>query len=223
MKAEERGGYNYWLGSNLLEYSSNAYDLVLFDNDNEPVKVPGYRIDGLTDRAIQYIDSHRNNPFFLFLSFLEPHIQNHTNSYPAPYNYEHRYISSWIPPDLLSLNGSTHQHLAGYYGMVKRLDEALGRLIEALMSLDIFENTIVLFASDHGDHFMTRNTTHKNSIHESSIRLPVVIHGELFNKGLTINNPVSLIDLAPTLLDACGITVPKHMMGKSIVSLVKGD
>ena len=48
---EQRGGYDYWLASNLLEYTSDAYDLVMYDNDGLPVKLPGYRVDGQTDAA----------------------------------------------------------------------------------------------------------------------------------------------------------------------------
>ena len=77
-----------------------------------------------------------------------------------------------MPPDLAALGGSAHQHLGGYYGMVKRLDEALGRLLDALKSLGLLENTIVLFTSDHGCHFKTRNGEYKRSCHESSIRVP---------------------------------------------------
>ena len=60
----QRGGYDYWLAANLLEFTSDAYDTVMYDNNNCPVKLPGYRVDALTDSAIQYIDSHQNSPFF---------------------------------------------------------------------------------------------------------------------------------------------------------------
>ena len=124
----ERGGYDQWLASNLLEFTSDAYDTVMYDNDNQPVKLPGYRVDALTDAAIRYVDKHQSDPFFLFISYLEPHHQNHLDDYPPPDGYREQYTGRWVPPDLAALGGSTHQHLGGYYGMVKRLDEALGRL-----------------------------------------------------------------------------------------------
>ena len=130
---EQRGGYQYWLASNILEFTSDAYDLVMYDGDEQARKLPGYRVDAQTDAAIRYIDSHQANPFFLFLSFLEPHHQNHRDDYPAPVGYAERYRGRWIPPDLAALGGSAHQHLAGYLGIIKRLDEALGRLIDALI------------------------------------------------------------------------------------------
>jgi len=217
---EQRGGYHYWLASNLLEFTSEAYDTVLYDNDNRPVRLPGYRVDALTDAAIRYIDAHKERPFYLFLSYLEPHFQNRTDDYPAPDGYEERYRGRWMPPDLAALGGSAHQHLAGYYGMVKRLDEALGRLLDALKSLRLSDNTIVLFTSDHGNHFKTRNSEYKRSCHESSIRIPAALTGPGFVGGGQVHHLVSLIDLPPTLLAAAGLPVPPNMEGRSILPLL---
>jgi len=220
--AHQQGGYAYWLGANVLEFTSQPYDTVVYDNKGHPVKLPGYRVDGLTDAAIRYIDAHQDHPFYLFLSFLEPHHQNQIDDYVAPDGYHERYVGKWIPPDLAALGGSTHQHIAGYYGLVKRLDEALGRLLDALKSLDLLDNTIVLFTSDHGCHFKTRNREYKRSCHESSIRVPTGLQGPGFNGGGQIRQLVSIVDLPPTLLDAAGLPVPGGMAGRSILPLVKG-
>ncbi|GIP31505.1 sulfatase-like hydrolase/transferase [Paenibacillus sp. J2TS4] len=220
---EQRGGYRYWLGSNILEFSSDAYDTVMYDNDNHPVKLPGYRVDAITDAAIRYIDRHQDEPFFLFLSYLEPHHQNHSDNYPAPTGYEERYTGKYIPPDLAALGGTAHAHLGGYYGMIKRLDEALGRLLDALKSLGLADDTIVLFTSDHGCHFKTRNGEYKRSCHDSSIRVPTAIHGSRFQSGGQLRSLVSLVDLPPTLLDAVGIPVPDDMQGRSILPLLRGE
>ena len=215
-----RGGYEYWLASNLLEFTSDAYDTVVFDNDNQPVKLPGYRVDGMTDAAIRYIDSHQADPFFLFLSYIEPHHQNHIDDYPPPDGYRGEYTGRWTPPDLAALGGSSQQHLGGYYGMVKRLDEALGRLMDALRSLDLLDNTIIMFTADHGCHFKTRNSEYKRSCHESSVRVPTAFQGPGFNGGGRLSELVSLVDLPPTLLDAAGLPVPATMEGRSILPLI---
>lgn len=103
--------------------------------------------------------------------------------------------------------------------MVKKLDEALGRLIDSLKSLNLLDNTIILFTSDHGNHFKTRNKAYKRSCHDSSIRVPAALQGPGFNSGGRITELVSLIDIPPTLLDAAGIEVPEHMQGRSILPL----
>ena len=218
-----RGGYQDWLGANLFEFVSDAYNCVLFDEDNHAVKLPGYRVDAVTDAVIRAIDEYKDSPFFLFTSYLEPHFQNSRDDYPAPDGYAELYNDPWFPPDLRALGGSSARHLPGYYGMVKRLDEALGRILDALKSLGLSENTIVLFTSDHGCHFKTRNDEYKRSCHDSSIRVPTTIAGPGFRGGGRIQELVSIVDLPPTLLDACSIPVPSQMVGRSILPLTRGE
>ena len=219
----ERGGYQYWLASNVIEFTSEAYRTVVYDGDNEPVRLPGYRVDALADAAIRYVDAHQDRPFYLFLSLLEPHHQNQTDTYPAPDGYAERYAGLWMPPDLAGLGGTASQHLAGYCGQIKRIDEAFGRLLDALKSLGLRENTVVVFASDHGNHFKTRNDEYKRSPHESSIRVPVVLLGPGFWGGGRVEQLISLLDLPPTLLEVAGLPVPDEMHGRSVLPLLNGE
>jgi len=228
-----RGGYDYWLGANAIELVSHPYRCVVYDEDDNEVVLPGYRVDALTDAMIRYIDRPHEKPFYLFFSLLEPHSQNHLGSYVAPDGYRERYAGRWTPPDLAGLaytnagelgNGEKAQHgLGDYWGMVKRIDEALGRLMDALKSKGMDRDTIVLFAADHGTHFGTRNRGAKCSPHEASVRVPVALWGEKFDGGGRIEEMVSVLDLAPTLLDACGIAVPEQMMGHSVLQLTRGE
>jgi arylsulfatase A-like enzyme len=107
--------------------------------------------------------------------------------------------------------------------MVKRLDEALGRLLDALKSLTLLDSTIVLYTSDHGCHFKTRNAEYKRSCHESSIRVPLAVQGPGFDGGGQVRELVSLLDLPPTLLEAAGLPVPEEMQGRSLVPLLRGE
>lgn len=222
---EYRRGYETWLGANTVELHTDAYYSTLYDNDGNEVFLPGYRADAYTDAAIRYVHQHRDDedPFFLFLSFLEPHFQNTRDDFPAPTGYEENYVDAWTPPDLKTLVGTAPRHLPGYYGMVKRLDEALGRLQDALRSMNLLEDTIIVFTTDHGCHFKTRNDEYKRSCHDASIRLPLAITGPGFRGGRRIEEPVSLIDLPPTLLDACGILVPESMQGRSMLPLIRQE
>jgi arylsulfatase A-like enzyme len=219
----ERGGYEYWLASNVLEFTSDAYHTTLYDNDGRAVQLPGYRVDAVTDAVIRYVDAHQSDPFFLFVYYIEPHHQNHIDDYPPPDGYRERYTGRWVPPDLAALGGSAHQHLGGYYGMVKRLDEALGRVTDALKSLGLSDDTILLYTSDHGNHFKTRNSEYKRSCHESAIRVPTALCGPGFDGGGQVRQLVSLVDLPPTLLDAAGLPVPETMQGRSILPLTRGE
>lgn len=220
---ERRTGYDYWLGSNILEFTSDDYRFETYDGNGSKVRLPGYRVDAQTDAAISYIDDHQEKPFFMFLSYLEPHFQNHRDDYPAPMGYEEKYQNTWMPPDLQSLGGSAARHLPGYYGTVKRIDEALGRLRDALFSLGMLENTVIVYTTDHGCHFKTRNGEYKRSCHDSSIRIPMAFSGPGFQSGGRLQEMISLVDIPPTLLDACGIQVPRSMQGRSILALTRGQ
>jgi arylsulfatase A-like enzyme len=105
--------------------------------------------------------------------------------------------------------------------MVKRLDEALGRMQDVLKSLKLDDNTIVCFTADHGSHFKTRNSEYKRSCHESCVHIPTAFWGPEFDAGGDRPEVVSLVDVPPTLLDAAGIDVPEAMQGRSIMPLIR--
>ncbi|BDZ42189.1 acetylglucosamine-6-sulfatase [Paraoerskovia sediminicola] len=214
---EERQGYDHWLASNLLEFTSDAYRTVVYDDDGTPVELPGYRADGITDAAIRFIAESSDEPFFLFVSLLEPHHQNETDNYPAPEVYEKAFKDAWVPPDLAALGGTAPQHLPGYYGQVKRLDECMGRLRDVLVSLEIDGDTIVTYTSDHGAHFKTRNDEYKRSCHDASIRVPLLMEGPGIAAGRRVESPVCTVDLAPTLLEASGLARPEGMRDRSLL------
>lgn len=220
---EKRGGYQYWLAADLVEFCSEEFNTVLFDNDGNPVTLPGYRVDATVDAGIRYIDEHKEEPFFLFLSLLEPHFQNTRDDYPAPPGYAEQFTGRWMPPDLATLGGTAHRQLGGYYGMVKRIDEAFGRMLDALKSLDLDDNTIVVYASDHGCHFKTRNGEYKRSGHDASARIPMAAIGPGFTGGGCRKDMMSLVNLSPTILDAAGIDVPEGIDGISYMPVLRKE
>jgi len=210
---EQRAGYDFWRAAGALEWTSHPYEGTLYDEDGEPVEFDGYRVDELTDHAESFIRQDRDDPFFCFLSFLEPHHQNDMDAYVAPDGYAHRYRDPWVPEDLQGRPGDWHEELPDYYGMCRRIDECYGRLQRALEAEGIADDTIVVFTSDHGSHFRTRTPEYKRTCHESAVRVPLVVDGPGFEGGNVIDDPVSLLDLPPTLLDATGIDPPAAMTG----------
>jgi len=220
----KRGGYEeYWRAADSLEHTTHPYEGVLYDGDDEQVRFDGYRVDSLTDMAIEFVERDRDDPFFLTLSHIEPHHQNDMGAYVAPDGYAYDHRNPWVPPDLRGKPGDWYEELPDYYGICERLDENYGRLLAALDAKGILDETIVLFVSDHGSHFRTRNGEYKRSCHESSVRVPMVLRGPGFENGDRIADPVSLVDVAPTLIDAAGIDVPDAMEGESVVPLVQGE
>lgn len=222
---QDRAGYQDWLAANAVETCTGPYSARLWDEKNEEVQLPGYRVDGQTDAMIDYLieraaeSEAERRPFFCMHSYLEPHHQNTDDSYPAPTGMAQQYQYAPLPPDLLTLGGSSHKHWPGYCGMIKRLDEALGRVLDTLKSTGLEEDTVIVFLSDHGCHFKTRNGEYKRSPHESSVRIPFVWAGPGFNGGGESSDAVSLVDFMPTILDLAGVKIPEDVQGRSLVPL----
>ncbi|HLH72487.1 MAG TPA: sulfatase-like hydrolase/transferase [Chloroflexota bacterium] len=222
--ADLRGGYvDHWQAADLFEFTSHPYETVLFDENNQEVRPEGYRVDATTDLAVDFLRNHTTNPFFLYLSYLEPHHQNDLNRYVAPEGYAERYANAWVPGDLAGRPGDWLSQLPDYYGIIARIDECLGRILGELDRLGLTENTIVFFTSDHGSHFRTRNAEYKRSCHEGSIHVPAVVRGPGLPRGRVVDRLVSLIDFPPTLLDAAGIPVPSVMQGRSTLPLLREE
>ncbi len=220
---ELRGGYkDYWLASDLLEYTSHAYEGHLFDKNGEKQDFKGYRVDCLTNFALLYLDSLKmEKPFFLFLSYLEPHQQNDHNAIEGPIGSNQEFRPYEIPGDLKAVDGDWQQFFPDYLGCCNSIDKNLGRLIKKLKELGIYDNTTIIFTSDHGCHFRTRNQEYKRSCHDNSSRIPLVIKGIGFQEGDIIEELVSLINLPPTLMKMADIDIPKFMKGKPLQYLIK--
>ena len=92
-----------------------------------------------------------------------------------------------------------------------------------LKKLGLAENTLLVYTSDHGSHFRTRNSEYKRSCHDGCIRIPLIISGPGFEGGKTIEDLVSLINLPPTLLKAAGIAPPDYMRGRPLQELIAGN
>lgn len=220
---EYRGGFtDFWEASNVLEHTSHPYEGVMYDSDGNEVPFSGlYRVDALTDRVIRYLNEIRQEPFLLMVSYVEPHQQNDWERMVAPDRYAERYSNPFVPHDLRPFPGDWQKELPDYYGMIARLDECLGRVLKTLRELRLDENTIVVFLTDHGCHFRTRNTEYKRSCHESCTRIPFVIKGGIFECSVVVPELVSIVDLTPTLLDAVGVPIPDEVQGRSLLPLLE--
>ena len=211
---DRQGGYRYWRGADVLEFTSHGYDGYVFDGDGNRVDFTGYRADCINDMALEYIDNHEGEkPFFLFVSQLEPHHQNDHHCFEGPRETVEQFRDYPIPPDLSFLDGDYRECYPDYVAAIQRLDENVGKLVDKLKEKGIYDNTVIIYTSDHGCHFKTRNAEYKRTCHDSATHTPLIIAGGGFRGGRTEERLVSLIDLPPTLLSIAGIPVPESYMG----------
>ena len=223
---ERRGGYeDFWLAADTLEFTSHGYDGYMFDSDGRRREFPPgrYRADVQTDWAIEYLRSRKGDrPFFLFNSYIEPHHQNDHGHYEGPHGSKERFKDFVVPGDLEGTDGDWREEYPDYLGCVSSLDANLGRIRCTLEELGIADQTVILYTSDHGSHFRTRNAEYKRSCHEGCIRIPLIAHGPGFTGSKVVDELVSLIDVPPTILRTAGAALPDFLRGRPLQQLLDG-
>ena len=98
----------------------------------------------------------------------------------------------------------------------------MGRIRDTLQKLGLEENTLIIYTSDHGSHFRTRNSEYKRSCHDASIRTPLIVRGPGFLGGKRVEAMASLLDLPPTVLKAAGRETPPDHRGRPLQDLLSG-
>ncbi|MCH2172037.1 sulfatase [Myxococcota bacterium] len=165
----------------------------------------------------------REAPFFLYLHYMEPH---------TPYRCETSescragaaVLSERLVDGNWNFGPQETRLIHGLYGTeVKSFDEALGQWVAFLEEAGLTQNTWIVLTADHGEllgeggHYL-----HGESLAPAEIRIPLIIAGPGAAPG-TVETPVSLIDLAPTLLDLAQIPAPPSFRGRSLVPALDGD
>jgi len=118
----------------------------------------------------------------------------------------------------------TRRMLAAYYGQVSHLDQQIGRVLDALKARGLYDDTLVIFLSDHGDYCGNHGAFYKYAgLYDSLIRVPLLIRWPGARPGRRVDELVSLIDVAPTILDAAGLDGPADMDGRSLRPLLTGE
>lgn len=228
-----RGGYKgFWRASDVLEFTSHGYDGYVYDENRNKCEFQGYRAERITDYALEYLEQYtEEKPFFMTISHIEPHHQNDRRHYEGPNGSKEKFKDFVLPGDLEALGGNAKEEYADYLGCCKSLDDNLGRVIDKLKSKGLYENTIIIYSSDHGSHFQTRNKDrhlngaddYKRSCHSACLHVPLIIAGPGFRGGKRIRDLVSTISLPKTFLAMAGILVSDAMAGEDLHEISKGN
>ena len=222
---ERLGGYQHFIGADVLEFTSHGYNGYVFDQDGRQHDFVGYRVDCVNQYAVDYLQQHarqnKEQPFFLFVSQLDPHHQNDRNRYEGPDGSKRRFRDYVVPGDLVGTEGDWRENYPDYLGQCNRIDSNIGLLMDTLQELGYDENTLIFYTSDHGSHFRTRNREYKRSCHDGCLRVPLIAWGPGFMDGGVRSELVSLIDLPKTMLDCAGVAVPDHYQGHSLLGLME--
>ncbi len=196
--------------------------------------------DGIgTTAAIELLERERDRPIFLAMGFYRPH-----TPYVAPKKYFFQYPlqlvhlpveplddlvdvppAAWVDrPFQLNLpRQKQREAIQAYYASISFVDTQLGRLLDALERLDMMDETLIVFWSDHGYHMGEHKLWQKTTLFENSARVPFFIASPAHRKtaGLSTRALAELVDVYPTLAELCGLDPPKHLAGESLVPILE--
>ena len=154
----------------------------------------------VADVALDWLAKNSRHKFFLWMHLYDPHFPYHP---PEPYATEY----------------AAHP----YDGEIAFADEQLGRVLRFLKEKGIYQNTIIVLCGDHGESLGEHGEkTHGFFIYNATMHVPLIIHLPEALAARTIAEPVSLVDLMPTVLSAAGLPTPSQVQGHSLLSEIRG-
>ena len=201
----------------------------------------------MTNRAMQFIAEAGEQPWCLHLSYIKPHWP-----YIAPAPYHALYGPEHVLPPNRDERERLHPHpvyeafmrheesisfstpgvrervIPAYMGLIKQIDDHLGRLWSFIEERKLMERTLIVFTSDHGDYLGDHWLGEKELFHEESARVPLILYDPDPRADRTRNTVddrlVEAIDLAPTFVEAIGGIPPRHILeGRSLLSATRAD
>ena len=205
----------------------NTFVVVAADGDDS------VHADGKTaDKACELIEQHKSEPFFLAVGFVRPHVPFVSPAkYHTAYDWQamrlpEKVANDWDDLPKAGINYKTSENmqmnltqqkkaLAGYYAAVSYMDAQVGKVLDALERAGATDKTIIIFASDHGFHLGEHDFWAKVSLHEESVKVPLIMRVPGKPAGVS-DSFVELLDLFPTTAHLCGLEVPDRLQGKDI-------
>ncbi|MBJ40274.1 MAG: hypothetical protein CMD83_17750 [Gammaproteobacteria bacterium] len=221
-KGRDRLGFDYWRAYN--------QHMVYFDGfvqkgDWNYERWDGYETDGLLHYAFEFMDEAKDDPFLLFVSPHQPHF---TPGKFAPDRFyaqlpETLTLPANVPEPLQALSTEMYRH---YLAMILAIDEMLGRLLDYLEANHLLDDTIVLFASDHGTQGGSQgvNPWSKKNPYDASVHIPAIIsYPRSISAGSRSGALTSMVDFFPTVCGLAGVPIPRSVEGTDHSGAFTGD
>lgn len=187
-----------------------------------------FTTDFLTNKSIDFIKANKEQPFSIYISYPDPHGPDMVR---APYNTMYNDMDFEAPatfnktdegvPSWAAKQKGNNISQSQYYGMIKCIDDNIGKLINMLKEEDLLDNTIIVFTADHGDLRGEHHRQNKSVPLEASAKVPfIVYYPSQVPAGTVIKNAFGTADFAPSILSFMGYEIPEKMEGQDFSPLL---
>jgi arylsulfatase A-like enzyme len=192
-----------------------------------------FTTDFLTDRTVEFIRAHKERPFCYMVSIPDPHGPNtvrapydtmfdpSTFQQPRTATQQGRNLPSYASTVIERFN---QQQMAQYFGMVKCIDDNIGKVLDALRETGLLEKTFIVFTSDHGDMCGEHGRHNKGIPLEASARVPFILYAPgVVKPGTHIKPALANVIFKPTILSLMGVPDPDKAEGQDASALFRGE
>lgn len=222
---------DYWISGN---NGSNLWQQVLFQDDPDTPEITHeWEVDSHTHKAIEYLKTRQSTdkPFACFVSINVPHpgwehdgegqqVRPNVNVAPANWEEPYRHLTNTGRPNFI---GDAETFVDGYYGAVSSMDDCFGQLVQTLKDIGEYDNTVIVYTSDHGDLVGSHGHHAKSVWYEESIGVPLMIGYPGVIEASSQDILFSNVHLMPTLLGLLGLPVPDGIDGQDFSPLLRGE
>ncbi len=194
-------------------------------------------------KSVEFIENRAKDGknFFLHVGFEKPHpplttTQTYLNmhnpsDFELPETAEYwkekgriPWIPNWIHSNIQRNPEKAKNVMAAYHACLSEMDDMVGKVVQSLKDNGLYENTIIIYTSDHGEHLFELGLMNKHNMYEAAVNVPFIIsYPKLFKQNTTNNSLVSLIDVMPTLAELIGEKIPQTAQGISLVELINNN
>ncbi len=196
----------------------------------------------IEEQACEFLEQNKDKPFILYVNFLEPHMPfwgplndlydpgkvRLPESFDDPLEENEPLNYKLKKENVRETYGETESDfralISRYWGLVSQVDISIGGILNKLNEIGLDENTIIVFTSDHGDMMGAHRLVAKSVMYQEAVRIPLMIKiPSMETKSRIIENPVSQIDVLPTILDLMNAKTNQKLQGKSLLPLITGE
>ena len=213
---ERRLGFDYFKALECShDYNRSAY----YANDDPTMRYwDGYDVFAQAEDAQAYIKSQTaEQPFLLVLSLGPPHDPYETapRAFRDMYDAQDIDLRPNVPADVAE---SAREDIAGYYAHCTAIDKSVGDIVKTLDECNLKDDTVLVFASDHGDMLGSQGLQRKQKPYDESIRVPFLLRypAKYGNEGRSVGPFLNAHDIMPTLLGVCDLPIPESVEGRDI-------
>ena len=180
----------------------------------------------ITELASEWLEKNEKDTFFLFLHMWDVHYDYIP---PDPYDrkFDPDYTGDIDGRDFINnpainpeMDKRDLEHIIALYdGEIAWVDHHLGLIVAKLKELGVFERTLIVITADHGDEFFEHGGKgHRNTLYDEVVKIPLIVHGPgVLDPGMKVVDQAGIIDIAPTILNLCGLKIPSWMQGRSLL------